>query len=79
MIDSPELAQIVRGLARDALAGGAYKLRLSADSLRIQWVEADADGHEVVHTDEPTTTPGCACSSGVAVRVGRLAVAAVQT
>ena len=53
VIDSPQLAQTVRGLARDALASGAYKLRLSADGQRIEWVEVDADGHEVVHTDEP--------------------------
>jgi cardiolipin synthase C len=51
-IESPELARAVRGLARDALASGAYKLRLSVDGQRIEWVESDADGHEIVHTDE---------------------------
>ena len=57
VIESHELAQTVRGLARDALASGAYKLRLSADGQRIVWVEVDADGHEVVHTDEPDNNP----------------------
>ena len=53
VIESPELAQTVRALARDALGSGAYKLRLSADGQRIAWVEVGADGYEVVHTDEP--------------------------
>jgi putative cardiolipin synthase len=53
VIESPELAQTARGLARDALASGAYKLRLSADGQRIEWLEADVDGHEVAHTSEP--------------------------
>lgn len=57
MIESPELAQTVRSLARDALASGAYKLRLSADGRRIEWVETDADGHQIVHTDEPDDDP----------------------
>ena len=57
VIESPELAQSVRALARDALASGAYKLRLSADGQRIEWVETDADGHQVVHTDEPGHNP----------------------
>ena len=56
-IESPVLAQTVRGLARDALASGAYKLRLSADGQRIEWVEVDADGQEVVHTNEPDDNP----------------------
>ena len=57
VIESPKLAQTVRGLARDALASGAYKLRLSADGQHIEWVEVDAEGHEVVHTDEPDNNP----------------------
>jgi putative cardiolipin synthase len=57
VIESPELAQTVRGLARDALASGAYKLRLSADGQRIEWVETDADGRHIVHADEPDDDP----------------------
>ena len=57
VIESPQLAQTVRGLARDALASGAYKLRLSADGQRIEWLEIDADGRLVVHTDEPDDNP----------------------
>jgi putative cardiolipin synthase len=57
VIESPELAQTVRGLARDALASGAYKLRLSADGQRIEWVETDANGQLIVHTDEPDDNP----------------------
>ena len=56
-IESPQLAQTVRGLARDTLASGAYKLHLSADGQRIAWVELGADGHEVVHNDEPDNNP----------------------
>lgn len=56
-IESPELAQIVSGLARDALASGAYKLRLSADGQRIEWLETGADGHVTVHMGEPDDNP----------------------
>ena len=56
-IESPELARAASGLARGALASGAYELRLSADGQRIEWVETYADGHHVVHTDEPDANP----------------------
>jgi putative cardiolipin synthase len=57
VIESPQLAQTVRGLARDALASGAYKLRLSADGQRVEWLEVDAEGREIAHADEPDNNP----------------------
>lgn len=57
VIESPVLAQTVRGLTHDALASSAYKLRLSADGRRIEWVEVDTNGQEIVHTNEPDDNP----------------------
>lgn len=52
-IDSPELARAARMLGEEALASGAYRLRLSADGERIEWIETDAQGQQTVHRDEP--------------------------
>ena len=53
VIDSPELAQALRGLFRDSLGQGAYRLRLSVDGERVEWIETGADGRQTVHTREP--------------------------
>jgi len=66
-IESPELARTVRGLARDALASGAYKLRLSADGQRIEWVEVDAEGQERTRR-QPLAAPASVASGAVRVR-----------
>jgi len=53
VIDSPALAETAIGLFHVSLAGGAYKLRLSADGEHIEWVQTDAEGRQIVHTEEP--------------------------
>ena len=40
-------------LADETLASGAYRLRLTPDGERIQWVSSGADGMELVRDDEP--------------------------
>ncbi len=52
-IDSPEFAGTLGRMAENALASGAYRLRLSPDGEHIEWVEQDSDGNTVVHSDEP--------------------------
>lgn len=52
VIDSPLLAQMVAGVFRRS-TNGAYRLRLSAVTERIEWVEADWQGRESVHPVEP--------------------------
>jgi putative cardiolipin synthase len=52
-IDSPELAIAARSLGEDTLNSGAYRLRLSADGERIEWLEKDPDGKVIVHLEEP--------------------------
>jgi putative cardiolipin synthase len=52
-IDSPELAATVSLMAEEALAAGAYRLRLSPDGKRVEWLEKTADEKIIVHTEEP--------------------------
>ena len=51
-IDSPELAMNVSALSLAALRS-AYRLQLSPDGEHIEWVETDAQGHQLVHQQEP--------------------------
>jgi putative cardiolipin synthase len=53
VIDSPALAEAATRLFHVSLAGGAYRLRLSADGEHIEWVQTDAEGKQIVHTEEP--------------------------
>jgi putative cardiolipin synthase len=53
IIESPEVAQTVGSLVGEALLAGAYKLRLGADGERIEWVETDVHGNQIVHPREP--------------------------
>ena len=53
VIDSPALAESATRLFHESLEGGAYKLRLSADGAHIEWVQTDAEGKRIVHTEEP--------------------------
>jgi putative cardiolipin synthase len=52
-IDSPELAQTASRLFREALASGAYKVRLTADGEHIDWLETGAQGKRTVRKEEP--------------------------
>lgn len=52
VIDSPELVRQLSGLF-GSVVSGAYRLRLSADGERIEWVETDNQGLQTVHTTEP--------------------------
>ena len=53
IIDSPPLAQAVSSLSRRSLVYDAYRLQLSADGQRIEWLEPLADGTTKVHYAEP--------------------------
>ncbi len=53
IIDSPPLAQTVSSLSSRSLLNDAYRLRLSADGERIEWLEPRADGATRVHHVEP--------------------------
>lgn len=54
VIESPEIADTLsKGLGR-RLDAGAYRLRLSSDDQRIEWVEPLADGKQKVHRQEPS-------------------------
>jgi len=53
VIDSTVLAQQAGGVLRRAMVSGAFRLRLTQDTDRIEWVEADWQGRETVHPAEP--------------------------
>jgi putative cardiolipin synthase len=52
LVESPELANEVLGLATKVLSAGTFKLRLAEPGDRIQWV-ATENGAEKVYDDEP--------------------------
>jgi putative cardiolipin synthase len=52
-IESPQLAKIMSMLSYEALATGAYRLRLAPDGEHIEWLETRPDGRQTVHTQEP--------------------------
>jgi len=52
LVESPELAGEVLGLARKVLSAGTFKLRLAEPGDRVQWV-ASQGGEEKVYDDEP--------------------------
>jgi len=53
VLESPELAAMLKRLANEDVKGAAYRLRLAADGESIEWVETDDDGKTIVHTTEP--------------------------
>jgi putative cardiolipin synthase len=53
IIDSEPLAQTVSSLSSRSLVYDAYRLQLSADGQRIEWLEPLADGTTKVHHVEP--------------------------
>ena len=53
VIESPQIAQILSTLFRQDIARNVYKLQLSADGERIEWVETTADGGQRIHHLEP--------------------------
>ena len=53
VIDSPPLAHTVSALTRGTLEHEAYRLRLSSDGQRVEWLEPRADGSTKVHWVEP--------------------------
>jgi putative cardiolipin synthase len=54
LIDSRELvADYNTLLSGTSRANVAYRLRLSSDGRRVQWLESDAEGNDIVHDDEP--------------------------
>ena len=53
IIDSPPLAQTVSSLSKRSLVYDAYRLQLTADGQRIEWLEPREDGTIKVHTVEP--------------------------
>ncbi|GAA4336161.1 phospholipase D family protein [Variovorax defluvii] len=53
LIDSPELVADYRTLVAASRSSAAYRLRLASDGHRVQWVESDDDGKDIVHEDEP--------------------------
>ena len=53
VIESPQIAQTLSTLFRQDIARNVYKLQLSADGERIEWVETTADGGQRVHHLEP--------------------------
>ena len=53
IIDSPPLAQTVGSLSRRSVVYDAYRLQLSADGQRIEWLEPREDGTTKVHYVEP--------------------------
>jgi putative cardiolipin synthase len=52
LVDSPELAQNVLGLAERVRAIGSFRLRLAQPGDRLQWV-GSADGAEAVYESDP--------------------------
>jgi putative cardiolipin synthase len=52
LVDSPELARIVTGLAERVRSVGSFRLRLSQPEGRLEWV-ATENGVEKVYDDEP--------------------------
>ena len=52
-IDSPQIARSLSTLFREDLSHSVYKLQLSADGERIEWVETTVDGRKKVHHLEP--------------------------
>ena len=53
VIDSPQLAREVSALSSRSLDLDSYRLRLSADGQRIEWLEPRTDGSTKVHDSEP--------------------------
>ena len=53
IIDSPPLAQAVSSLSSRSLVYDAYRLQLSADGQRIEWLEPREDGTTKLHYVEP--------------------------
>jgi putative cardiolipin synthase len=53
IIDSPSLAQTVSSLSKRSLVYDAYRLQLSADGQRVEWLEPREDGTTKVHDVEP--------------------------
>ena len=53
LIDSPPLAQTVSALSGRSVIYDAFRLRLSADGQRIEWLEPREDGSTKVHVVEP--------------------------
>ena len=53
VIDSPGLAQTISTLSSGSLMYDAYRLQLSADGQRIEWLEPRADGTTKLHYVEP--------------------------
>ena len=53
LIDSPEIVADYQTLIAASRANAAYRLRLAPDGRRVQWVESDAEGNDIVHDDEP--------------------------
>jgi cardiolipin synthase C len=52
-IDSPELVADFNRLMAGRPINFAYRLRLAPDGERVQWLEEDATGADIVHDDEP--------------------------
>jgi putative cardiolipin synthase len=52
LVDSPELAQVVIGLAERVRSVGSFRLRLAEPDGRLQWV-ATVDGVEKVYDSDP--------------------------
>jgi len=53
VIDSPQMVQVITPLLRKTLVSNSYRLRLSPDGERAQWLETQADGRIVVHDATP--------------------------
>jgi putative cardiolipin synthase len=53
IVDSPQIVADVRKLRVHDDIRSAYRVRLRADGMGVEWVETDADGRETVHLDEP--------------------------
>ena len=53
VIDSPGLARTISSLSSRSLVQDAYRLRLSADGQRIEWLEPRDDGTVRMHEVEP--------------------------
>ncbi len=58
LVDSPELAREVLGLAERVRAIGSYRLRLAQPGDRLQWVGSGANGVETVYDSEPNVDFG---------------------
>ena len=57
LVDSPELAQAVLGLAQRVRSVGSYRLRLVEPGDRLQWV-ATVNGVEKVYDEDPEVDLG---------------------